>query len=165
METPVETYEAPLTPKNELILTPEAQSYLLTSGKWATFLGILGFIFCGLFLLLALSMGTIMSKVASMQPYNPATAMMAGMGGGITVVYVLLDLLYFFFALYLYQFATKVKAAINFSDSIHLTAGLKKLKSFFKLWGIVTIVIIALYVLGIICVIAFAASMGAAMHQ
>ncbi|MDB5147374.1 MAG: hypothetical protein JWQ57_1394, partial [Mucilaginibacter sp.] len=55
METTEETYEAPLTPNNNLILTPEAQSYLLSAGKWASFLGILGFVFCGLFLLLSVS--------------------------------------------------------------------------------------------------------------
>lgn len=164
METTVETYKAPLAPDNNLILTPEAQSYLSSAGKWATFLGVLGFIFCGLFLLLAVSMGSIMTKVAAMQPENPAMAMMAGMDTGITVVYILLDVLYFFFALYLYQFATRVKAALKFSDSIQLTAGLKSLKSFFKLWGIVTIIIIALYALGMVCLIAFAASLGAGMR-
>jgi hypothetical protein len=164
METIVENHEAPLTPNNNVILTTEAQSYLLSTGKWATFLGILGFIFCGLFLLLALSMNSIMNKVASLQQENPVVAIMTGMGTGITVVYILIDLLYFFFALYLYQFATKIKAAINFSDSILLTAGLKKLKSFFKLWGIVTIVVIILYVLGFISLIIFAATLGAGMR-
>lgn len=164
METTVEeTYQSPQIPNN-LILTPEAQSFLLSSGKWATFLGILGFIFCGLFLLFALSVGTIMTKIAEFQPGNPAAMMMAGMGGGLSVVYILIDVLYFFFALYLYQFAVKIKAAINFNDNFHLTAGLGKLKSFFKLWGIVTIVILALYAIGIICFIAFAASMASAMH-
>lgn len=164
METTAENYDTPLTPGNNLILTSEAQSYLLSAGKWASFLGILGFVFCGLFLLLSVSMGSIMGRVATIQPGNPAMAMMAGMGTGVTIVYILLDLLYFFFALYLYQFATKIKAAINFSDSIQLTAGFKKLKSFFKLWGIVTIIIIALYILGIISLIAFAATLGFGMR-
>jgi hypothetical protein len=164
METTEETYKSPLAPDNNLILTPEAQSYLLSAGNWASFLGILGFIFCGLYLLFALSIGSIITKVAEMQPYNPAAAAMIGMGSGITVFYVLTDVLYFFFALYLYQFAIKVKAGINFSNSTHITTGLRKLKSFFKLWGIVTIVAIALGVLGLVCIIAFAATIGNAMH-
>lgn len=157
METE-ETYVSPAAPQ-PLILTPEAQSYLLSAGKWATFLGILGFIFCGLFFLIAISIGTIFSKMAEAMPFNPGLKMMAGFGGAVTVFYLLIDLLYFFFALYIYQFATKIKAGINFSDSTHLTAGLGKLKSFFKLWGIVTIVIICVYILAIIGFVAFAATM------
>jgi len=158
METSNENNLTPQPPQ-DIVLTPEAQSYLLSAGKWATFLGILGFIFCGLFLLMALSIGAIFTKMSETMPYNPGLKMMAGMGGGVTVFYILIDLFYFFFALYLYQFAVKVKAGINFNDSAHLTAGLGKLKSFFKLWGITTIVIICLYVVGIICFIIFSVSM------
>ncbi|SDF39105.1 hypothetical protein SAMN05216464_11733 [Mucilaginibacter pineti] len=149
-------------PQPEIVLTKEAQYYLATATKWATFLGILGFIFCGLFLIFSLSFGAIVSQMAKFMPYNPATAMMAGMGGGVIVFSLLIDLLYFFFALYIYQFATKVKAGIKFQDSALITKGLEKLKSFFKLWGIVTIVIIAIYILSFIGVIIFAATMKSA---
>ncbi len=161
METE-EIYVPPASP-SPLILTPEAQSYLLTAGKWATFLGILGFVFCGLFALFALSIGTILTAASTQMPFNPGLQMMAGFGTGITVFYLLIDLLYFFFALYIYQFAVKIKAGINFSDSAHITAGLGKLKSFFKLWGIVTIVIICVYVLAIIGFVVFAATMAKGM--
>lgn len=157
----METDESYITPpgSTEIILTAEAQSYLLSAGKWATFLGILGFIFCGLFALLALSIGTIFSKMAETMPYNPGLKIMAGFGGGVTIFYLLIDLLYFFFALYIYQFAVKIKAGVNFKDTAHITAGLGKLKSFFKLWGIVTIVFICVYVLAIVCFVVFAATM------
>jgi hypothetical protein len=161
----METEETFVTPpgSTQIVLTAEAQSYLLSAGKWATFLGILGFVFCGLFLLVAVSIGTIFTKMGELMPANPGFRMMAGMGGGITIFYLLIDLLYFFFALYIYQFATKIKAGINFNDSAHITAGLGKLKSFFKLWGIVTIVIIAFYILAIIGVIVFAAAFKSSM--
>jgi hypothetical protein len=156
METE-ETYAAPTSPNN-LVLTPEAQSYLLSAGKWASFLGVLGFVFCALFFIMALFTGTIFSKMAAMAPYNPMFTAMAGFGGFITCFYILIDVLYFFFSLYLYQFATNIKAGISFSDSARVTAALGKLKSFFKLWGIVTIVIIAIYILAFILVIIFAAA-------
>jgi hypothetical protein len=149
METE-ETYVSP-TDSNNLVLTPEAQGYLLSAGKWATFLGILGFVFCGLFFIIALFTGTIFSKMAQITPYNnPMFTAMAGLGGTITVFYILIDVLYFFFAFYLYQFATKIKAGIKFSDSAQVAIALGKLKSFFKLWGIVTIVLIGIYVLAFI---------------
>ncbi|WP_184546260.1 DUF5362 family protein [Mucilaginibacter sp. FT3.2] len=163
METE-ETYVPPVAPQ-PLILTPEAQSYLLTAGKWATFLGILGFVFCGLFALFAISIGSIFAKLAEAMPFNPGLKMMAGFGGALTIFYLLIDLVYFFFALYIYQFATKIKAGINFSDSTHVTAGLGKLKSFFKLWGIVTIVIICLYIVAIAGFAVFAATMAKGLHD
>jgi hypothetical protein len=161
IETP-EKLQDPF-PQPEIVLTKEGQYYLTTAAKWASFLGILGFVFCGLFFIFSLSVGAIFSQMAKFMPYNPAMTMMAGMGGGVIVFYLLIDLLYFFFALYIYQFATKIKAGINFNDSALVTKGLEKLKSFFKLWGIVTIVIIALYVLIIIGVVIFAASMKSSM--
>jgi hypothetical protein len=89
--------------------------------------------------------------MAQIAPYNnPVFTSMAGLGGAVTVFYILIDVLYFFFAFYLYQFATKIKAGIKFSDSAQVTIALGKLKSFFKLWGIVTIVIITIYVLAFI---------------
>ena len=38
---------------NDLQVTPQAQSYLTESAKWGKFLAIMGFIFCGLMVILA----------------------------------------------------------------------------------------------------------------
>jgi hypothetical protein len=88
--------------------------------------------------------------------------MMAGMGGLIAVFYILIDIVHFFFSLYLYQFGDKIKKGVMFADTVHLTSAFEKLKSFFKLWGIITIVVLCLYALLIICVV-IAAFAGASM--
>ena len=94
-----------------------------------------------------------------------ATGLMAGMTGIIMVVYLLIALIYFFFSLYLYQFGSRIKKGIVFTDPLHITSALGKLKSFFKLWGIITIVVLALYAL--VLIIAVIAGVGAAsmMHR
>ncbi|WP_428329175.1 hypothetical protein [Mucilaginibacter sp.] len=159
MET-TDTLDVQPSAEPGIVLTFEAQTYLRESGKWATFLGILGFIFCGLILIGALFAGAIFSKLAAISP-NPSAVMLQGMGGFISVFYILLDLVYFFFALYLYQFGIKIKQGIVFADQFHLTAALGKLKSFFKYWGILTIIILSLYAL--ILVVFFGVI--AAMHR
>jgi len=163
METE-ETYVAPIAP-SPLILTTEGQSYLVTAGKWATFLGVLGFIFSAIILLFALSVGSIIARVATLQPFNPMLGQLAGFGGFITGFYILLDLVNFFFALYLFQFGQKVKAGVSFQDPLHLAAGLGKLKSFFTLWGVVTIVAIVLNVVAVIGVVIFVTQLASAFQH
>jgi hypothetical protein len=143
-----ETFEQPIAEPG-IILTLEAQSYLRESGKWASFLGILGFIYCAFILIFAFFAGSIFSKAAEVSP-NSMSLLLAGMGGFITFFYILIDVVYFFFSLYLYQFGDKIKRGIMFTDTAHVTAGLGKLKSFFKLWGILTIIMLCLMVLAII---------------
>ena len=163
----METNETVVTPVPQpgLLLTAEAQSYLREAGKWANFLGILGFVFCGLILIAAFSMAGIFAKIAEISP-SPMATTLAGIGGGaITVVYILIDLIYFFFSLYLYQFGSKIKKGIVFSDVAQVTRALGKLKSFFKLWGILTIVVLCLYALMIIVFIAIGIGTASMMHH
>ena len=68
MET-TELAEQPNPEKSPLlVLTPEAQYYLQETGKWANFLGIVGFILCALFLIMALCIGAIFSMLAQFSP-------------------------------------------------------------------------------------------------
>lgn len=124
----------------ELQLTNESKDYLREAGKWAYFLGILGFIGVGLMVLLAFSIGAIFSRF---NPYGgmpfPTTLL--------TVIYLIMAALYFFPVLYLFKFGSKTKMAFATNDTDTLTDGIKNLKSHYKFVGIFTIVIISLYAL------------------
>jgi hypothetical protein len=152
-------------PKSGMELTEEAQGYLLEAGKWAYFLSIIGFIICGLVLLAAIFAGSLFTRIAQMQPENATAALMAGAGGFVTFFYLLIDVIYFFFSLYLYQFGSKIKQSIKLSDSDYLTRSLGKLKSFFKLWGIITIVVITIYVLIFFIVIVVGIGAATLLHK
>ena len=52
-----------------------------------------------------------------------------------------------------------------FTDTVHVTAGLGKLKSFFKLWGILTIVMLCLIVLMIIVFIVIGIGAASMLHK
>jgi Family of unknown function (DUF5362) len=140
-----------------LVLTREAQFYLQETGKWANFLAIVGFIMCGLFLILALCIGVVFSMLAK---FSPAYSMIpAGIFPLFSVIFILVDVLYFFFPFYLYQFAAKVKKGLAIMDEDELARSLGKLKSFFKLCGIVTIVALCLYALELLAFIIIGTSM------
>jgi len=155
-----ETFEQ-TSPGPALVLNFEAQSYLREAGKWAVFLGILGFIGTGLILICALFVSTIFALIAQYQP----TPYPAGISGIVSFVYVLIAVFNFFFALYLYQFGSRIKKGILFNDAMETNKALEKLKSFFKLWGITTIVILALYALMIIIFIIVGVGAASMMHR
>jgi hypothetical protein len=138
-------------PETGLALTFEGQTYLREAGKWAGFLSIVGFIFCGLFLIIALFIGTIFSFLGQL---SPAYAQLPTFVGVIVaIVLILFDLIYFFLSLYLYQFSSRIKKGIVFTDHFHLNQGMGKLKSFFKMTGIITIIFLSLYALEFIVVL------------
>ncbi|MBD1364234.1 hypothetical protein IDJ77_10480 [Mucilaginibacter sp. ZT4R22] len=144
METADETLE-PL-PEQPLIISEESKLYLVQAGKWATFLGIVGFVFTGLIMFVAISSTNNLSNMqrfpmAGMFPFLRVLLIV------ITVVYVIMAVVTFFFSLYLYKFGTTVKEGILYNDSIKTNAAFGKLKSFFKLWGVTTIIVLILYAL------------------
>jgi hypothetical protein len=147
-------------PETGLVLTFEGQTYLSETGKWAGFLAIVGFIMCGLFLILALFIGTIFSALGQLSPTY--AALPAFVGTFYAVFLILIDVVYFFFALYLYQFSVRIKKGIVFTDQHHFTHALGKLKSFFKLAGILTIIMLSLYAL--IFIVALIAGIAASHH-
>jgi hypothetical protein len=54
---------------------------------------------------------------------------------------------------YLYQFTTKTKKAIETLDDVLFTFALQNLKSFFKFWGILSLLIIAYYAFAILALV------------
>jgi hypothetical protein len=144
----------PITPAEPvgLVLTEEAQYFLREAGRWARFLGIMSFIGAGFVFLIAIFFGAFTSLMSSYsynrRPFPPV------LGGGLGfVLYTGVAVICFFIALYLYQFGNSIKQAIEFSDSQDLTIAFGKLKSFFKLKGIIVIIFVSLYALIILGVI------------
>jgi len=149
----METYknESVTTDQNlfELQIDQQSIGYLGETAKWAKFLSIMGFIACGFMLIAALFAGTLMATFSQMGGgYGAGSAM--GMGGAMAFVYIALALLYFFPCLYLFKFAGKMQFALRNNDQTTLNASFGQLKSCFKFLGILTIVILSIYVLAIV---------------
>ncbi len=136
----------------ELQIDHQAAGYLGETAKWTKFLSILGFIFCGLIVLIAIFFGSFFSS-SFLGKYGQGGAI-GGMGSGlgvvVIVIYVLLALFYFFPCLYLFNFSNKMQMALRNNDQAQLNLSFKNLKSCFKFWGIFTIIILSFYALAII---------------
>jgi len=140
-------FEQPLS-QRELQLTEVIKSNLVEAAKWAKFIAIMGFIGIGIMVVFGMFFGTIMGMVSRLE--GSETTLPSFFGGIITVVYILLALLYFFPVKYLYDFSSKVKRAVELSDQDLFSEGILKLKSHYKYIGILMIVMLALYIVGII---------------
>ncbi|MFT3824127.1 MAG: DUF5362 family protein [Chitinophagaceae bacterium] len=132
----------------ELQIDPAISRYLSETARWTKFLSIVGFIGCALIMLIAVFMGAFWSSFMGLTGTDgPAFAM----GGTVLmVVYVLIALLYFFPCLYLFRFSSRMQVALVNNDQVALTTAFQNLKSCFKFIGILTIIVLAFWILALL---------------
>jgi hypothetical protein len=126
-----------------LQIDQENNSYLNEIARWGKFLSIVGFVFTGLAAIALLASAFSSSSYASI--YAPLWQRAIG-----PIAFIAIMLLYFFPCLYLYRFSTKMKDALRTDDQLYMTTAFKNLKSCFKFVGILTIVLLSLYVIVLI---------------
>jgi hypothetical protein len=126
----------------ELHVDPQSNAYLGETARWAKFLAIVGFVMCGLIVLLGIFFGTLFSSFGDSMGMG-----MGGVGIGAAFMYILIALLWFFPCLFLYRFAVRTQVALRNNEQQNLTAGLANLKSYFKFVGILTIIFVSIYLL------------------
>jgi len=144
----------------ELHIDAPSSAYLNETAKWAKFLAIVGFIMCGLIVIVAFFAGSIFSAAFSRAGQEGGlSAATGGIGGGfITVIYILVALLYFFPCLFLFKFASKMKVALRTNDQEQLADSFKNLKACFRFLGILTIIVLSFYALALIFLVIGAAA-------
>ncbi|TCD00325.1 DUF5362 family protein [Pedobacter psychroterrae] len=141
-----------------LIITEDIRSYIYETAKWANFLSIVGFVFTALMVLCTFGVGAFMSLMNNaMGAANPYAALGTA---GLTVVLLFCALIYFYPSLLLFKYANAAKKAVLFADQATLSIAMGKMKSFFKFWGILMIVVLAFY--GLIFLFGIIAGIGAA---
>lgn len=124
-----------------LRVTESAKADLLTAAKWAKFLCIVGCIGVAIVVIFAIFLmgaGTMASSMFSEMPFGPIA-----MG----VLYLIIAALYIYPLIKGFQFANGAKAACLSNDENELARGINGLSSLTKFWGILTIIILAIYVL------------------
>ncbi|WP_294214977.1 DUF5362 family protein [uncultured Chryseobacterium sp.] len=137
--------QSPFEQFDELRIDASSKLFLAEAAKWTTFLAILGYIGIGFMILAAVFM---MFVGASMSSYNSVMPM----GGGLvfSLVYLVIAALYFIPVNYLYRFGSHMKTAVNSNNQASLTQAFEYLKSHYKFIGILTIIMVGLYILAII---------------
>lgn len=127
----------------ELKLIGSSTAYIRETAGWAKFLAILGFIGLGFLVLTGISIMAFGSYI----PVGPEMAMFPGGMFFLGFYYLLIAVMYFFPTFFMFRFASKAQAAIRMADSYQLTDSLQHLRSMFRFWGILTIILIALMIM------------------
>jgi hypothetical protein len=118
--------------------------YLNTTWKWTMFFAIIGFIFLGLLIIFGLMAGTFLSVFKSPQ-----------MGTGIPQVFLyiiilIIALLYFFPVFFLFRFSRHTRNAVQSLSKDELRKAFRNLKSYFVYTGVLLIIVLAIYFVGLI---------------
>lgn len=130
-----------------LVITEDIRSYIYQAAKWAKFLSIVGFIVTGLMVMIALSVQSVMQSLSEI----PAYAGLVALGSGVIMFfYLLLALLYFYPSYLMYKFSSAAKLAVLYGNQESLSEAMAKMKSIFKFFGVVTVIIISMYVLMVV---------------
>ena len=128
----------------ELQVDHEGTVYLKEAARWAKFLAIIGFIFCGIIALCGLFAGTFIGSMYSSMGVGRAGAM----GGAFfSILYIGIALLYFFPCLYTFNFAKKMQVALRSNDQSNLNQSFRNLKAAYRFLGILTIIGLCLWTL------------------
>lgn len=127
----------------DLVIDNDGQNNLLEIAKWAKLLSIMGLI-AGLLVVfagfIAILLGSSISTFAGMR----------GLGPIIGVISVIFGLFYLYPSWLLLKYATTMPAAIKKNDQLLVNESLKNLKSCFRFWGILALVILGFYALAFI---------------
>lgn len=139
-----------------------SRAHLSEAVKWARFLAIVGFVMCGLIVLMAIFAGSIVAMMPGMDndEFGSSSAMRTGVGAFVSIFYIGIAILFFFPYLFLLRFANYMRSALNTNEQQTLNSSFQNLKIMFRYVGILTIVMLSFYGLAIIMVIISAAAAG-----
>ncbi len=139
-------------------VTKKGQRSLLTIGNWMLFFGILLAIAI-VFIVVAAIMMFVTSKIGT-------SPMPEGMINVMVLVYLIIGVIMIFPTYYLFNSSSKLKKAIETQSSKHLEDALSAIKNYWRTYGIVTIISIALaFAMAIIMSITVATKMGHGMYN
>lgn len=141
----------------EVTVTPEVKAHFVEAANWGTFLAILGYLGIALLIIAAIFIMAAGGKFTqTLEAMDYGYGIQEGtkafrFGAVITgVMMLLIAILYFFPVYYLHQFSSKVKYGVNSINQEAFGTGVKNLKSLFKFMGIITIIMLVIYVLAIV---------------
>ena len=124
-----------------------AKNHLTDTAKWARFLAIAGLI--GLALILIASIFVSINNATNHDDFENSVNRSAYIAGSM-IPAILMAVLYFFPCYFMLKFASKMKSAIAADDGASLNEALKNLKITFRYVGILTIIFLALFLIGML---------------
>ncbi len=141
-----------------LQVTRNMKTNWLTTSKWAMFLAILGFIYTALALVVVAFMMPMMQTALTMTGQSELAGLMESAGIVFVIFMLLVVAVMFFIHFFHLRFATGIQRAIQHDSQDAFESAWRNLRNHFRLNGIITIAVLAIYVIALI----FIGSMAAA---
>jgi hypothetical protein len=123
------------------VVTPTVLSTLRQTQPWVRFLSVVGFVASAL--MVFGGVGLFIFAASMHQGANPGLFV-------VSLVYIPIGLLYFIPSLFLFRYASRINALWTNGTVRHLEDALQAQKSFWKFVGILVLIVIALYFMGIV---------------
>jgi len=121
----------------------EILNKLNSTRKWTTFLSVLGFIFLGLVIIGGLAAGIFLTI------FKTQENTLGFPESFLTIASLVVGLIYFLPVLFLFRFSRNTRDAIHNLDNVKLTKGFRNLYLFFKIMGIILIMMMLIYVIAL----------------
>jgi hypothetical protein len=132
------------TKKNSIEIDHVTLSNLNVTRKWTMFLAVIGYIFLGLYVILGLLAGTIMSAFKSGET-------IFGLPESFTLIAVPVSAIILFFpGIYLLRYSKYMAIAVKKLSKEDLHLSLKNLKKYFVYQGVLVIFILVLYLVALV---------------
>ncbi len=139
--------DAPETPRD--LVTPGMIDALKATKPWVRFLAILGFVLAGLMVLASLAMGAF--GIYQVTEERLEAWVLVGMAA----LYAVMGVVYIFPSRFLYRYASAIAEAADANvKAAAIERALREQKSFWKFAGILTLVMLLLYIPAILIAIA-----------
>lgn len=138
-----EEVKPPFTADNSLKIGEKTKGLLAEVAKWSKVVGIIGFVVCGILLLVALAMVFFAKQIGAQLVAVGQSAAIANSTTGIA--YAVMAILYYFPAKYIYDFAVYMKQAVEHNDQESIDYSFDRLRAFFKFIGMVALAIVGFY--------------------
>lgn len=130
-----------------LSIDPVTKAHLAETARWARFLSIVGFVLLGLMILVGISVALFVGRPLDTYGGN---SVFDAFSVGMSFMYLIAAVIWFFPLLFLFRFASRMKTALNGNDQNALNTSFGNLKSCFRYVGVITIIVFALYALALV---------------
>ncbi|AEF80459.1 hypothetical protein [Leadbettera azotonutricia] len=169
LDNPYQSPEAAATPETPLVsqtgLTEAMLAHLKGASPWLRFIGIMGFICCGLlvlggivFLAMIPTMTSVWGNIPGLQSFSNVLG--AAFSGSMGIYFFICAVIGFFPSRFAYAFGSKIRSYLRSGADGDLEEAFKNNKSLWKFAGIVTIISLAfipiMIIVGIVIAVAMA---------
>lgn len=128
----------------------EMEANIYEAAKWAKVLSIIGFI--GIAVMLGFS-ALFKVSIPAVNAFSPYLKNLTLIQNSLSVLFAVPAIVFLIPTILLYQFSSRAKKGVNNTHALHLAGAFKSLNSYFKFWGILTLILVIGFIGGLIFVI------------